>query len=211
MLNENRPTFTQTVIYMGNGFTSTKWWYITVWDNVRVVFSLEMSNLSYLKSFKCVTPLWIQTKHGLFIFQLTLSGCQNMFLFFVMDSKRQQRSFTVILYVTADRVALLSSWTQSQIEPCHRLANHICPHSVYSRCPETVFVMMQKLSSAVCGWRVKSPVSFSPTPNCLTQPQKTLLIPKQSLRVWACVDESCWDDLSRFWQLFCWLIVVRLR
>ncbi len=31
-------------------------------------------------------------------------------------------------------------------------------------------------------------------PNYLTRPQRSLLIPKQSLRVWAC-EESCWDDL----------------
>lgn len=50
----------------------------------------------------------------------------------------------------------------------------------------------------------QSPVSLltHTRPNCLTRPQRSLLIPKQSLRVWACEDECCWDVLSRFWRLF---------
>lgn len=83
----------------------------------------------------------------------------------------------------------------------HSRQTHICPHSVHSmRNPEIVFVMNRKLSSAVCG-RVSGVPLTHTRPNCLTRPQRRLLIPKQSLRVWAFEDESCRNALSRFWRL----------
>lgn len=62
--------------------------------------------------------------------------------------------------------------------------------------------MKQKLSSAVCGRRV---LLTHTRPNHQMRPQRSLLIPKQSLTVWLCEDEGCWNDLCRFWQLsVCW-------
>lgn len=54
--------------------------------------------------------------------------------------------------------------------------------------------------SAVCGRRVSLRCPSHPHTTKLS-PQRSLLIPKQSLGVWVYEDESSWDDFWRFWQL----------
>lgn len=97
-----------------------------------------------------------------------------------------------------DRIPLLSS----------RLSNHSTPRSVSVcvRCwPRNCLCHETKSSawqSVVCLSAPCVPLTHTHL-NCLRRwPLKSPLIPKQSLRVWLCGDESCWEDRSRVWQLF---------
>lgn len=87
----------------------------------------------------------------------------------------------------------------SSHRPCHRLTSVLT---------QSTGCVAQKLSlswnessaqQSVVDVSVSAVLHTHTWPSCLTRPQRGLLIPKQSLRVWAC--EDCWDALSRFWRL----------